>query len=149
MTPIDTNKVQLDAVAQADRKIAERMQWPLWRHAAFGLVEGLLVLGPSLPIPTGIAVIVVALGALGWIVHDDKQRYGMFVSGWQEGTKTITVTIAVVVVSLMIVSISRTGEPAPDPIAVGAALGAFFAATIGSLLWQKAYQRHLRRGTTR
>ncbi len=139
----------LEAVEWVDSRMAPHMHWPFWRHAAFGGVEALLVLAVSLPISIGIAFIVIAVGGLSWIYHDDKKRYGMFVSGWQEGTKFITLAITVIVTGLLIFSMTRTGEPAPDPLALAASGSTFVAATLGSMLWERAYRRHLTRGRGR
>ena len=39
----------LDAVRHTRGKLAQRSQWPLWRHALFGFVEATFIFGISLP----------------------------------------------------------------------------------------------------
>ena len=137
----------LDAVRHTRGKLAQRSHWPLWRHALFGLLEATLIFGISLPFAGMAICVVVAVATIVWISYDDKQRYGMFVSGWQ-GTrpKLVLLGLAIVVGAMAVLSISARGEPVPSPTAIAAALVTFILCTLGSLWWQKLYQQELRQG---
>ncbi len=137
----------LDAVRHTRGKLAQRSQWPLWRHALFGLVEATFIFGISLPTAGLVVCMVIAVATMAWIIHDDKQRYGMFVSGWQ-GTRPKLVLFGLVAVAgaMAVLSISARGEPVPSPTAIVAALVTFTLCTLGSLWWQKLYRQELREG---
>ena len=128
----------LDAVRQTDRRIAERMQWPLWRHAAFGAVEALFVLGWGLPPAAMAACIVVAIAGMSWIVHDDRKRYGMFVSGYSSRAARPAIFLAVAVFLVGLGTIVVTGGPnkwTPWVPIVTALV--FVGETLASVWWQK------------
>ncbi len=137
----------LDAVRHTRGKLAQRTVWPFWRHAAFGLLEAIFIFGLSLPITGMIAAALVAVAIMAWIVHDDKKRYGMFVSGWQ-GKKPRLVTMALVVfaIGMAIISWGARGQAVPSVAATGAALAMFVVCTAGSLWWQKLYRQELQEG---
>ena len=135
----------LDAMAQTRSRMAETTQWPLWRHALFGVAETFFVIGISLPaLYSGISVLL-AFALIIWLFTDDKKRYGMFVSGWHgQKPRLITLGMTVVVVALAVLSWTTRGEPAPAPLALLAGLATLFVCTLGSIWWQSAYKRELR-----
>ncbi|WP_120077749.1 hypothetical protein [Aurantiacibacter odishensis] len=137
----------LDAVRHTRGKLAQRSQWPLWRHALFGLLEATFIFGVSLPFAGMIVCVMIAAATMAWIIHDDKKRYGMFVSGWQ-GTRPKLVLFGLVAVAgaMAVVSFTARGEPAPSPTALLAASVTFVACTLGSLWWQKLYRQELSDG---
>lgn len=140
----------LDSVKYTQGKLAERTQWPLWRHALFALAETVLVFGISLPLPGTLAGFGIAMLITIFTVRDDKQRYGLFVSGWQGGrTRIVLLILIAFVLAMAFVSFSARGEPIPAPTAVVASLATFAGCLIGSLMWQKIYRAELREGDPR
>ena len=135
----------LDAVRQTDQKMAGRMTWPLWRHAAFGAIEALFVLGWGLPSPAMAACIVIAIAGMSWIYHDDRKRYGMFVSGASSRAARPAIWLAFAVVIAGLGAILLTGglnRWTPwVPVIVGSV---FVLETLASLWWQKLAQEDLR-----
>lgn len=137
----------LDGIRHTQGKLAERSQWPLWRHGLFGLSEGILVFGISLPFPASLAAIAITSALVVWIIHDDKKRYGMFVSGFRGRKPRLAVgALIVVLLGMCALSLTARHEPVPAPAAMLAALVTIIACTIGSVWWQKLYQAELREG---
>ncbi|MGB3796813.1 MAG: hypothetical protein WA957_10980 [Alteraurantiacibacter sp.] len=135
----------LDAVRYTRGKLAERATWPFWRHAAFGMMEGIFIFGISLPAAGMAVAVVIAFAMMGWIIRDDKKRYGMFVSGWQGNCpKLLTVCLLIFAVGMAVISWTARGEAAPAPTALIAAFATFAVCTAGSLWWQKLYRQELR-----
>lgn len=137
----------LESVNETQGKLAERSTWPLWRHALFGLAEAIFVFGLSLPILGILAGFALALMITVLVIRDDKQRYGMFVSGWQ-GTKPRILLLALIVfvVGMALLSFSARGGSAPALTPMLAAAATFCVCTISSLWWQKLYREELRNG---
>ena len=137
----------LDAVEETDRRMAKRMTWPLWRHAAFGAVEAIMVLAWGLPTAAMGACFVIAIAGLSWIVHDDKKRYGMFVSGYSSRAARPAIWLAVAIYLVGAALIILTGGPNEWTIWVPVATaGVFVGETLASLWWQKLAQDGLRNG---
>ena len=136
----------LDAVRQTDQKMAGRMTWPLWRHAAFGALEALILLGWGLPPAAMAACIVIAIAGLSWILHDDRKRYGIFVSGYSLRAARPALWLAFAIFIAGLVAIVLTGgvnEWTPwVPIITGLV---FVGETLASVWWQKLAQEDLRR----
>lgn len=135
----------LEAVRQTDQEMAGRMTWPLWRHAAFGALEALLLLGWGLPPAAMAACIVVALGGLWWIVRDDRKRYGMFVSGYGSRAARPALMLSFAIFFAGLATIVLTGGPNEwthwVPIVTGIV---FIGETLASLWWEKLAQEGLR-----
>ena len=139
----------LDAVGETDRKMAERMRWPLWYHASFGLAEGLIVTGLSSEDPgtTAVAAGVAMIGLLGW----QTRKSGIFVSGLK-GQRTRPLTWAIVTFLLAAIGVGFAvvrGHPDETMLAVG--LGAFvtLVLTLASMWWERIYRREVREGDAR
>ena len=136
----------MDAVQQTNTKLAERLQWPLWRHAAVGAVMVVALLGIGLR-ENGIFL---SLGGMFFallLIRDDKNRYGMWVSGYQKGrTRWVTgAIIALAVLSIFAVWMQVT-EPFADPLFWVIATIAFLGSTALSILWQQVYRAEIRGG---
>jgi len=135
------------ALARIDRtqtRLAERAHWPLYRHALFGLVEGLIVAGLAQPVAQAGAMIVAALVLIVICIGWDRRRDGMFVSGWQPGaTRTLTVVITLFVLAMAVTSVTLRDSGAAVPI--GYLLGGItlVVCTAASLHWEKLYRDHL------
>ncbi len=146
----DEAAAAMEAVSQSERKLAEAAQWPLWRHGAFGLAEAGVIFGLTLP-PLGLAAcVLLSFSTIIWIFHDDRQRYGMFVSGWH-GTKPRIAVIAMIifVATMAGISISARGEPSAITIGLITASATFLVCTLGSMWWQSLYRKELRQGVGR
>lgn len=140
----------LDGVKHTQGKLAEVSEWPLWRHVLFGVAEGTFIFGLSLPILGTAACLIAAGGLVAWMIRDDKQRYGMFVSGFQgKKPRAALFALIIVVVGMAALSFAARGEPAPAPMAIVATLGTIIACTLGSLWWQRLYRAELREGAVK
>ncbi|MGB3166911.1 MAG: hypothetical protein WBA68_09070 [Alteraurantiacibacter sp.] len=138
-------RASLDAVRQTDRRMAGQMTWPLWRHAAFGAIEALFVLGWGLPSPGMAACLVIAIGGIFWINRDDRKRHGMFVSGFTSRAARPAIWLAFAIVIAGLGAVLLTGglnRWTPwVPVIVGLV---FVLETLASLWWQKLYLAELR-----
>ena len=131
----------------SNRKLAARARWPLWRHAAFGLLEALLLIAWGLPTAAMAACIVLALGGLGWIMADDRNRNGFFVNGWSSKAAMPATLAACLVFLTSIALVLMTGGPNQwTPMVPLAALIAFVGCTVSSIWWEKLYREELMRG---
>ena len=100
--------VSLDAVSQTDRKMAQKMHWPFWRHALFGIAEGLLVIGLGANGAIGATAMGGGVACLLLLMYGDRQRDGMLVSGFK-GKRTRPLMWAIMV--LVIGSLRRAPRP--------------------------------------
>ncbi|GAB5350202.1 hypothetical protein [Alteriqipengyuania sp. 357] len=146
----DEALASLDAVRNADRRMAGRMRWPFYRHAMFGVSEALIVMGIGIPGSTGIAFIAAGLALLVVQFYGDKRRDGMFVSGYK-GTNTRRLTLSLVLLLMMAVgaSLILRWDHGTNPLVVG--LGALVAivCTFASLWWERLYRAELLGGGLR
>lgn len=139
-------RVALDSVERIDREMAEQMTWPLWRHAAFGAIEALFLLGWGLNTAGMALCFVVALVGLGWIVHDDRQRYGVFISGYSSRAARPAIWLALFIFLAGLAAIMLTGELhvwtpwVPAVVAI-----VFVGETLASIWWQKLFHADLQR----
>lgn len=137
-------------VDQTETKLAERARWPFYRHALFGLAEGLVVAGVAQPVVQAGTMTAVALALMVVCVAGDRRRDGMFVSGWRAGaTRPLTILLTLFVLAMAMASVSvRDGEAAqPFGYLLGAI--AFAVCTAASLRWEKIYRAELGRGAQR
>ena len=135
----------LESVRQVDRALERRARWPLWRHAAFGALEALLLLAWGVPLAAMAACIVIALVGLWWIVADDRSRYGMFVSGYSSKAALPATELAFVIVLGGLVVLIMTGGPNQWTPYVLPVVGAvFIGCTLASIWWEKLYRAELR-----
>lgn len=133
-----------------NRKLAERAQWPLWRHAAFGLVEALLLIAWCLPIGAMVTCIVLALAGLGWMVTNDRNRNGFFVSGWSsKAAMPATIAACVVFMGAFVLVLMIGGPNQWTPIVPCAALFTFIGCTFSSIWWENLYRKELLSGDSR
>lgn len=142
-------RTALASTSISNRKLADRARWPLWRHAAFGLLEAVLVIGWGLPTAGMFACIVLALAGVGWIVIDDRNRNGFFVSGWSsKGAMPATITACIVFLGALALVVMSGSLNEWTPIVPLAALIVFVGCTVSSVWWEKLYRKELLRGDT-
>ncbi|MEN3972466.1 hypothetical protein WJS89_07270 [Sphingomicrobium sp. XHP0235] len=143
----DDARAALDLVSRSDRKMVGQTGWPLWRHAAFGLVQALFVLAWGLPVAAMAATIVVAIAATSWIVHDDRRRYGMFVDGWSSSAArpATWASVALFVGALAILFAAGDGPNHWSPIVPIVTAVVFVGSTLLSIWWQKLYHADMAR----
>ena len=133
----------LDAVASAKRSLATASAAPLWRHVAFGLVLGLLMLSiaagdPFWMLPWALSVIGAAL--LFWW---DRRQTGLFVNGYRQGrTLPLTLALLVVTVALAFAAI-RLNSHGEQQLALLTVPVAFVVALVVSLWWERIFQREM------
>ncbi len=78
-------RAALDSAGAARAQLAALGNCPPWRHAAFGAVMGLLILGLGFPIGVQAACMCLAMGVMVVIVANDRRRYGVFINGYRRG----------------------------------------------------------------
>lgn len=146
MTDIDEARAAMAEIRATEQRLAQRMEWPFWRHLAVGLAMGVLMIGQTLE---GGASAFVSLGVLLfalWLKNHDKKRHGMFVNGWSRGPTlwVSSVLLVAAVAACLYVNIGMA-EPQREQPEFWVLLAAVIAgATAASYLWQVVYQRELR-----
>lgn len=146
MTPDEARRA-LGGVGETERRLAERMRWPFSRHAMFGLAEALIVLGIGQPHSSGIAAIVVGLSLITILMYQDRQRYGMFVSGWHgRRTKPLMVVLILALLALIAANLMLRPREGTEPLTLLVAAVAWVVCTLLSMRWEKLYRAELREG---
>jgi len=134
----------LEAIASANRRMAERVRAPGWFAPTLGVLVGGLLAVQELPLPWVFGYEAVALVALSLLVAAYRRHTGMWVPGYRAGrTRWVAVGAAVTFVAVFLgcVWFNRT-----TGIHGVCALG---GATIAGLvivkrrLWEEAYRRDL------
>lgn len=131
---IDATRAQLAAAGQC----------PPWRHAAFGAVMGLLVLGIGLSSHMQVAMLAFAMGGVAAIGASDRKRYGVFINGFRKGATWLpTAGLIVSMLALFVIQhrLSEAGVASWIPIAV-----AIVAAGVGALFsvwWNRVFRREM------
>jgi heme/copper-type cytochrome/quinol oxidase subunit 2 len=150
VTDIDEARAAMAEIRATEQRLSQRMQWPFWRHLAAGLAMGVLMLGQTLG--SGVSIFVsssVLLFAL-YLKNQDKQRDGMFVSGWAPG-RTLWISFALLglaVAACLYVDLGMA-EPQREQPEFWVLLAAMVVATTAlSYVWQLVYTRELQ-GETR
>lgn len=149
MTPEEARKA-LGGVGETERRLAERMHWPFSRHAMFGLAEALIVLAVGTPGGTGAAAAGAGIALALSLMYQDKQRYGMFVSGWH-GDRTKPLMIVLIAALLAFVAAAVLLRPAEgvEPLVVLVGGLTWIVCTALSMRWEKLYRLELREGADR
>ena len=146
---MDRNEAQsaLDAVKTMDRAMADRMTWPLWRHAIFGVMMALVLVAFALPPGAQLAAVGVLLVMVFLIVRDDKKRNGMFVSGYQKGrTGWVLALQFALLAGALAATTAWVDDPFSSPIFWTIAAILLAGSTAISLIWEKVYRQDLRQG---
>jgi hypothetical protein len=143
MSPAEA-RAALDKVGATRAQIAAIGLCPPWRHAAFGAVMSLLILGLGFPLATQVACLCLAMGFMVLIVVHDRRRYGMFINGYRRGA-TLPVSGALLIAMLALIFVQiRLREQGVElwvPIAVAGV--AFVVAVAGSVWWSRVFRREM------
>jgi hypothetical protein len=134
----------LRAVAQARARLAHRARWSLARHASFGVLMGSMVAATALP-PGGVLAVVAACAvAAVLIVARDRQRDGMFISGYHKG-KTRVLTALLLVMTLLTLVVAKMLHTWMGLTWAPLLLGVLtlFGCTAGSMMWERLYRQQL------
>ena len=143
-------RAALSQVGDTENRLAGRMRWPFQRHAMFGLAEGLIVTGVGLPLSAGVAAMGAGVALAVSLTYQDKQRYGMFVSGWQgKSTRPLVALMMVVMVAGVIVNLLLRDADRTNPAVLGIGVLVAVFCTWCSLRWEKLYRAELRKGGKR
>ena len=146
---MDRNEAQsaLDAVKNTDRSMADRMTWPLWRHAIFGAMMALVLLAVVSPLAAQLPILGLLLLLVYLVVRDDKKRHGMFVSGYQKGrTGWILAAQFALLLAALVSSLVWVDDPLGSPLFWAIAVFVLIGNTALSLLWENIYQADLKAG---
>ena len=131
----------LDAIHHSRATLAEQPT-PASRHAAFAVLEAMLVASPAAPLPWRFAVFAFLFAGVAWVIRWDRQRTGMFINGYRQGrTRWVTGAMLVAVMPLYGLAIwladGRGLWWAPLALAVPAFAICFF----GSQFWCRVFAR--------
>jgi 4-hydroxybenzoate polyprenyltransferase len=149
VTEIDEARAAMADIRATEQRLSQRMHWPFWRHLAVGFAMGALMLGQTLG--SGASILVsfgVVIFAL-YLKNHDKQRDGMFVSGWAPGrTLWVSFTLLALAVTACLYVNLGMAEPQREQPQFWILLGAVVVATTAlSYVWQHVYVRELQGGT--
>jgi len=143
MSPAEAREA-LDSVGATRAQIAAVGLCPPWRHAAFGAVMSLLILGLGFPLGVQVACLCLAMGLMVVIVVHDRRRYGMFINGYRRGeTRPVTAALLVAMMALIVVQIRLREQGVETWVPVAVAGVAFVVAVTGSVWWARAFRREL------
>ncbi|WP_372781615.1 hypothetical protein [Phenylobacterium sp.] len=134
----------LEAIASANRQMAERAKAPGWYHPTLGVLAGGLLAVQELPTGWVFGYEALAVVAMGLLVAAYRRHTGLWIPGYRAGrTRWVAVGGAVtfVAVFLACVWVSRT-TGVHGICALGGAVIAGLV-TIKGRLWEKAYRRDL------
>lgn len=137
----------LASIASAQSELAETQSFPLWRHAALGVVAALLIAANAVPQTFFAAPYVVAMAGVVWLVKYDRRRTGVFVNGWRWGrTLPISVILAALLIGLVFYARHTHANGHLSSEGLLAIAAAFALGTAFSIIWQRIYIAELRRG---
>jgi len=140
-------RAALDSAGATRAQLAALGTCPPWRHAAFGAVMGLLILGLGFPIGVEAACLCVAMGLMVVIVVHDRKRYGVFINGYRKGaTRPVVAALLVAMMALIVIQIRLREQGVESWVPFAVAGVAFFVAVIGSVLWARVFRREMERG---
>lgn len=135
----------LDAVARTRADMAADLgECPAWRHAAFAALMAALVGSIAISNTAQIVATPLILLAVFAIMRSDRQRLGVFVSGYRRG-RTLKVTIFLLVLMAAGVVAAMTLRDNDATMLAKAALagGAFIASYGLSVVWQRVFRSEL------
>ena len=137
----------LDAVRETRARLAERMRWPLWRHAMTGVLLAVILLAQALPNEYGLIVTALCLLPIFAIIAHDRKANGMLVSGYQKGRAgwVLALLIGLYMAAFFWVRLGMT-DPLSDPRFWALEAVVILVATALSYLWAKVYREDLRAG---
>jgi hypothetical protein len=145
MSPAEA-RAALDSVGATRAQIAALGLCPPWRHAAFGAVMSLLILGLGFPLGIEVACLCLAMGGVALIAAYDRKRYGMFINGYRKGaTRPVAAGLLVAMLGLIFLQIRLREQGVASWVPFAVAGVAFVAAVIGSVLWARVFRRELER----
>jgi hypothetical protein len=143
MSPAEA-RAALDHIGATRAQIAAVGLCPPWRHAAFGAVMSLLILGLGFPLGVQVACLCLAMGLMVVIVVHDRRRYGMFINGYRRGaTRPVTAALLVAMLALIVVQIRLREQAVETWVPVAVAGVAFVVAVAGSVWWSRVFRREL------
>jgi hypothetical protein len=143
MSPAEA-RAALDSIGATRAQIAAIGLCPPWRHAAFGAVMSLLILGLGFPLGIQVACLCLAMGLMVLIVVHDRRRYGMFINGYRRGaTRPVTAALLVAMLSLIVVQIRLREQGVETWVPIAVAGAAFVVAVAGSVWWSRVFRREM------
>ncbi|MGZ3267820.1 MAG: hypothetical protein ACXU7X_06340 [Croceibacterium sp.] len=146
MSPAEA-RAALDSAGAARAQLAALGTCPPWRHAAFGAMMGLLILGLGFPIGIEVACLCVAMGLMAVIVAYDRRRYGVFINGYRKGaTRPVVAALLVAMMALLVLQIHLREQGVDGLVPFAVAGLAFVVAVMGSVWWARVFRREMERG---
>ncbi|MEO6387409.1 MAG: hypothetical protein ABIT16_02965 [Croceibacterium sp.] len=146
-TPMMNSDDARDALAAVDRTRADLASLglcPPWRHGAFGLVMGMVVLGQGVHAPWMWWLFGASLAGAVVIALHDRRKYGVFVNGYRRGRTRIValgLVAAMFVAMALEVWLREIGEPLVLRLALAAVFGG--VAIWFSVVWNRTFRREM------
>lgn len=142
-------RTALAGVSGVEAQLAEKLtKCPPWRHAAFGMLLGILITSIAISGTAQIVGTVVVLALVGLLLWHDLRRYGVFVNGYRGGA---TLPVALAYLGTLVVLVVAAMYMRENGFAIWSKLGlgaiAFAIATLTSVQWNRAYRKELRGGS--
>ena len=136
----------LESAGAARAQLAALGNCPPWRHAAFGAVMGLLILGLGFPIGVQAACMCLAMGGVVLIAANDRRHYGVFINGYRKGpTLPVTGAILLSMIGLIFAQIYFRDQRADVWVPFAIAGIAFVIGIAGSVWWSRVFRREMER----
>jgi hypothetical protein len=143
MSPAEA-RAALESVGATRAQIAAMGLCPPWRHAAFGAVMSLLILGLGFPLGIQVACLCLAMGLMVLIVVHDRRRYGMFINGYRRGaTLPVSGALLVAMLALIVLQIRLREQGVETWVPIAVAGLAFVVAVTGSVWWSRVFRREM------
>lgn len=146
MTDANDARAALAGIHASEARLAEHLKWPIWRHAAVGVLMGVLLLGQTIGNggSTVVSVFVVIMALL--IKRGDKKRDGVWVSGLHRG-RTVWIGALLLLLALAAVIYVRAGIGKPQfeqPVFWLVLVATVVGSSALSLVWQRVFRAELR-----
>lgn len=133
----------LASIQAARSGLAPPKTYPAGYDLAYGLVCGLLVMGPGLPTPWSMLVLVLALSGLAGLIMWWRRTQRWWVSGYSP-RRARWVAIGMATLFILLIGLSIYGRRVGPEwlLLVSGGLG-FVSAIVGSRVWMRVWRREL------
>lgn len=142
----DSARAALSALDADRRSLADRIRTPAWYYPLLGVATAMIIGSPGAGIPT--QFLLVAFGCLGitFLSLAYQQRTGLTITrmaGPRSRTAAILLGVFIVLLLAVSFSLTATGHAVWVWLTAGAAFAAMWG---GGSIYDRAYDRELRRG---
>lgn len=137
----------LASIAAAQSQLAKTQTFPLWRHAALGVVSALLIAAIAAPQSYFALFYIPSMAGIVWLVRYDRRTTGTFVNGWRWGrTLPVSLVLLALLLGLVFFAHRTRADGAFSSEGLLAIAAGFVLGTVFSMVWQRVYIEELRQG---